>query len=104
VWINPAAKKGKPMRMEITAQGGEMASIHLWTRRHDAPYDLGIKSVTMSGAGITVEWNGPFSDAGDKNIADQTVSMRIYRVGDGLHMVYSYADAGSDEFDFERSQ
>jgi TIR domain len=104
VWINPEAKKGKPMRMEITAQGGETASIHLWTRHHDAPYDLGIKSVTMSDAGITVQWNGPFSDAGDKNIADQTVSMRIYRVGDGLHIVYSDADAGNDEFDFERSQ
>jgi hypothetical protein len=104
VWINPLAKKGKPMRMEITAQGANMASIHLWTRHHDAPYDLGTKSLAVSGANITVQWQGPFSDAGDKHIADQTVSMRIYRVGDGLHMVYSDADAGSDEFDFVRSK
>jgi hypothetical protein len=103
VWVNPLAKKGKPMRIEIAPEG-EMASIHLWTRHHDAPYDLGIKSVALSRAGITVQWDGPFSDAGDKHIGDQTVSMRIYRVGDGLHMVYSDADAGSDEFDFERSE
>jgi len=102
-WVNPQAKKGKPMRIEIAPEG-ETASIHLWTRHHDAPYDLGIKSVALSRAGITVQWDGPFSDAGDKKIVDQTVSMRIYRVGDGLHMVYSDADEGSDEFDFERSE
>jgi TIR domain len=102
-WINPEAEKGKPMRLEIAAQG-DTASIHLWTRNHGAEFDVGTNSAAISGDAIIIQWEGPFSNSGDKHIVDQSVSMRISRAGNGLHMVYSDAEAGSEEYDFVRSE
>jgi hypothetical protein len=102
-WVNPAASKGKPMRLEIATKDGS-ASVHLWTRRHGAPFDLGIKSVPLSGDAISIQWTGPFSDSDAKHVDDQTVSMRIYRLGAGLHMIYADSENGSTGFDFVRSE
>jgi hypothetical protein len=65
---------------------------------------VGTKTLAVSGADITLQWQGPFSNAGDKEISDQKVSMRIYRVADGLHMIFTDAKAGTAEFDFVRTQ
>jgi hypothetical protein len=102
-WINPQAQDGKPVRVEIGAQG-ELASVHLWTRCGTTHCDLGAKPVALSGDGITIQWSGEFSNAGNEQMATQTVHIRIYRLGPGLHMIYSGTQTGSTGFDFVRSQ
>ena len=102
-WINPHPQEGKPARVEIGAQG-DQASVHLWTQCGTSSCDLGTKSTALAGAGITIQWSGEFRNAGNEQMASQTVKMRMYRLGSGLHMIYSETPSGSTGFDFVRNK
>lgn len=102
-WTNAQAQNGKPMRVQISA-AGESVSLHIWTRCGPSVCDLGSRVVPLSGDGITTQWAGRFSNAGNEQVVLQTVSMRIYRLGPGLHMIFYGTQTGSTGFDFVRSQ
>ncbi len=99
-WINAQAPNGKPMRVQI-ADAGLSASIHLWIRCGTSSCDAGTKSLALSGDGISTQWTGQFSSVGNEQIDAQTVNMRIYRIGNNLHMIFS-TQTGSTGFDFIR--
>ena len=99
-WVNPEAREGQPVRVEI-APAGALASVHIWTRCGAATCDMRSANLGLHGDGITTGWPGDFANPIDEKVVRQTVNMRIYRLGAALHMIYSNAQ-GSTGWDFQR--
>jgi hypothetical protein len=100
-WVNEQAKDGQPMRIQIAPANGELASVHIWTRCGATVCDMRSANLGLRGDGITTDWPGDFANPIDGKVVRQTVNMRIYRLGAGLHMIY-YNAQGSTGWDFAR--